>query len=179
MNQQIDQFLQELNIQTPMINDHLESQAARYAYVGTLAAQATKEASDALLNAKVVTAQLVRATREHFANQGDRAGEWYIRSLVEQDDRYIDAWRACNEAQYRADLLEAIRLGFLQRKDALITIAANLRGEMKGIPRLYEKPSTQASPTYEVPPPSPVKTNTTSGRVQSLVDQFRQQQGSK
>jgi len=131
-----DAVIQELRVSAPLINDQLENQAGKYAYYGKLSSEAARRARDAKLQAQVVEAQIFTATREYFTSQGTRTSNDVINALVQQDPRRIQAWQDYNRVQEEADYLDTLRISFFQRKDLLVSIAANLRAEMVPANRL-------------------------------------------
>jgi hypothetical protein len=133
-------FQTELVVRTPLINEHLETQAGRYAYWASLSAEASRNARNAKLHAEVVEAQVTREAKSQLEQLGESPSEWKVMAMMKGDPRRIAAWEHYNEQQYQADVLFAAKDGFAQRKDLLVTIAANLRGEMGGQVRVSKQP---------------------------------------
>jgi len=166
-----DSVVQELRVSAPLINDQLENQAASYSYYGKLSSEAARRARDAKLQAQVVEAQIFTATREYFASQNARTSNEVINALVQQDPRRIEAWQAYNAAQEEADYLDTIRISFFQRKDLLVSIAANLRAEMVPSNRLHSVDSRQQSA-----PQPPSDEGSVGTRLSSQMELYRRNQ---
>lgn len=183
MTVQQEQITQELQINPALINEQLETQAARYAYWGSLASEATRNARNAKLHAQMVDAEVYSELKANLVVEGhsiSRAAE-DAKRLRDSDPRRVAAWQQYNDLQYQADVLDVGRMGFLQRKDCLVTIAANLRGEMGGQVRLRQSPAPTNNMVGSVPPTSPTNMSqqpgTTTSRLQVLQSQYLQQTG--
>ncbi len=181
MTVQQEQITQELQINPALINEQLETQPARYAYWGSLSSQATKDARNAKLHAQMVDAQVYSELKANLVLEGhsiSRAAE-DAKRLRDSDPRRITAWQQYNDFQYQADVLEVGRVGFLQRKDCLVTVAANLRGEMSGQVRLNKIPANNVTTPVQLTlaPNASQQPGTTTSRLQSLQSQYLQQPG--
>lgn len=160
------QIAQELQVSTPLINEQLETQAARFAYWGSLATDANKRARTAKMMAEVIEAQLTAEVRNTWPEGGGQRSEWAVMTAVKLDLRWQEAWNQYYEAKQQAEILQVAKEGFAQRKDLLITISANLRGEMSGQVRIVKESLEKVTPY--TPPKE-------GSRLQQLQSTFHQQ----
>ena len=134
-------LLSELKVSAPLINDQISDHSSRYAYHGSLASEAAKNARDARTQAEVVEAQIINLVRSNWPEGEGRRSEWVTMAMVRSDPRWAEAWNNYHEAKRKSDLMQVTKEAFMQRKDLLVTMAANLRGEMGGQVRLNTQPA--------------------------------------
>lgn len=165
------------------LNEHLEVQAGKYAHYAAIAADATRIAREAKLNLEVTEAQIAEEARLTMEQSGEKPTEWKIQSRLNADQRRTQAYQNWINAQYRADLAQVATVSMSQRKDMLVTLAANLRGEMGGNIRVSSSHPLNRTPSIQqqqTPLPSSSQTPAYSGaNLATLQQRFNNNQSSQ
>ena len=152
----IQQMLAELHVSEDQINECCENQAQRYAYWSAESSRAEYNYENQKTALKVLESEI---TREVVTASESKISQWQVESLIHSDPRWKQAKEELAYVQYVSQLLENVRLAFQNRREMIVTLAANLRGEMKGHIRL-------SSPTeQDILPPR-------SGNFQDLASSY-------
>ena len=135
-----EEFAQQLKIDLGNLNDELMKQPGRFSRWAVLAVEARAERDNMEESLKVVDAQLDAEFRKEAVEAGDKITEKKLFSKILLDSRHTQAMDNCLEARKDADILQVgAREAFSQRKDCLISLAANLREEYDSDLHMKEK----------------------------------------
>ncbi len=133
-------FEHDLKIDTANLNDELMRQPALFSRWAVLAVEARAERDSLEEKMKVTDAQLDAEFRQEAIEIGDKITEKKLFSKILLDPRHTLAMNDCLEARKAADILQVgAREAFSQRKDCLISLAANLREEHDSDLHIKEK----------------------------------------
>lgn len=123
-------FEHDLKIDVANLNEELMKQPALFSRWGVLAVEARAERDKLEENLKVVDAQLDAEFRQEAVEAGEKITEKKLFSKILLDCRHAEAMESCLDARSTADVIQVgAREAFSQRKDCLISLAANLREE--------------------------------------------------
>src|SRR5262245_40339852 len=95
----------------------------------------------AKLRAEVCQAELVTRTIVDITQEGGRPTEMTVMARVHAHPERIRTQEEAIAAERTSNHMGAASEGFRHRKDALVTLAANSREEMRGHPRVMQTPS--------------------------------------
>ena len=122
------------------LNEELARQPALFSRWAVLAVEARAERDKLEEALKVVDAQLDAEFRQEAVETGEKVTEKKLFSKILLDSRHTQAMENCLEARSTADIIQVgAREAFSQRKDCLISLAANLREEFDAELYIKEK----------------------------------------
>lgn len=122
-----DDILKQLEIRSPLLEEHLKSQAQNQAMWTERAAIAVRDARNAKLRAETIESQVMLAWAQQL---GAAASEWRVTAHTKADERRVEAWESYNDTQCNADIIVGVAQAFAQRKGALETLSHNMRAEL-------------------------------------------------
>lgn len=124
-------YIDDLRIDEARINDALKEQPIRFAFWGQMYAL-QKAISEKLKNQlERYEGHLEISIRAQKAQQGEKVTESVVRSLINVDPERERLQNSIIRASAKLSKLQGIRDSFAQRKDMLMSLSANLRGEME------------------------------------------------
>ena len=123
----------ELQIKVGRLREELVKQPGKFAYFGVLWALSSFKSRRLKARIKALEAELDQEFRQKWPYKAIRPTEPAIRRAVVSNPRLQKLQRASDEADKQTELLLIAKQAFEQRKDMLIQISANNRGEMKGV----------------------------------------------
>ena len=133
-------FEHDLKIDVANLNDELMRQPGLFSRWAVLAVEARAERDRLEEKLKVTDAHLDNEFREKAEREGTKITEKKLLSQILLDPRHAQAMENCLEARKDADILQVgAREAFSQRKDCLISLAANLREEFDADLYIKEK----------------------------------------
>ena len=113
------------------IDKDLAEHPAKFLWYAILAARAAAHRDEIKQSLSDARAQVDIKIRNDMANSNTKTTEDKIRNLVETDIAVLslknDYLSACEDA----DLAQAVKEAFYHRKDALVTLGANMRAELE------------------------------------------------
>lgn len=135
-----EDFVKELEIDENNLNQELTEQPSRYSWWGVLALRARARRDKLEEKTKVVDAQIDADLRKEARENRSKITEKEIASKVLLDTKHTEAMTDYLKAKKEADILQVgAREAFAQRKDCLISLAANLRQELDSELRITKR----------------------------------------
>ena len=120
-----------LRIREENMDQHLAEQPGQYQWVASLAALAQAKRRRLEIELEVAEASFVRDLRASAAQQEIRITEKAIEAESAINKRLIQLRSEIVAAQEQEDLCWAAEQAFRQRRDCLVTLAANMRAAQK------------------------------------------------
>lgn len=123
-------YQEELKIDDRKINEELREQPARFVFWARMAALQRflyEKKKDELARH---TAHVANLYRSDMSKKGERVTEAMLETATRLDVRWCELNEAVHRARLKFDLLMSVRDAFLQRKDLLMSLSANMREEM-------------------------------------------------
>ncbi len=127
-----ENLTRDLEVNPSDLNAGFLNQAGLYAYYAARAVVAMKQEGNAKLFRDVTEAKVDKAIRDEATAAGQKLTEKQIEQAIARSPDYIKAERAHIEAKAMSKLADSAVEAFRQRRDMLIQLGANERGEMKG-----------------------------------------------
>lgn len=120
----------DLEIDKTHLNDELSRQPSMYAWYATLHEMARNKVIYLKNELEVMEATLDQKLRSSWdVDSYGKMTEAGVAARVKMDAKYHTLTNTYIKAQYHQGLLNVAKLSFEQRKDMLISISANMRGE--------------------------------------------------
>lgn len=123
---------EEIKIAEETVNGDLIRQPAHCSFYGVLCALAEDEVRKANLHFRILEAQMDSDIRKDLIARGEKKLEKQIQSEIILDEDWQAAATWINEAKHAVTTLKAIRKGFDDRMNSLISLAANMRKDLGG-----------------------------------------------
>jgi hypothetical protein len=124
-------FIKDLRIRDTHINDMLTDQPARFAFWANLSALQQYVYEKKKMELEVFEAKLWGLVRARIEREpGGRVTDRTVELEVKRHPQRIEKYEDLLKAKYQSDRLNAIKFAFIQRKDMLMSLGANLREEM-------------------------------------------------
>lgn len=127
-------FEKELSIDINNLNKELVEQSSKYAWYGSLLSNARYEYEAEKANLAKVEALVDHRIREDIEYNGKKKPtEAAMTRYIHGDDKYVEVLMNIARDKKKVDTLSYVLKGFEQRINALVTLGANVRNEMKQI----------------------------------------------
>lgn len=138
----------DLRIDVNDLNSAFLDQTAKFAFWATLAAQAKSEVEKKKLEVDqqddfiktTLIGELDTLVREEMTYEGEKITEAKVTSKIHSHQKFIDEnirlnelQRELSELKRQSNLLSVAKESFLQRKDMIISLGANLRQEVNNL----------------------------------------------
>lgn len=128
----VDKFIDDTKINEVNLDDCFQKQSSLRAYYGSLAAQYEANASKAKMLFEIREAQVFKEIRDSMVASGVKPTEKAIENAVKTDPRWIKERSKMIDMQCQADIARALVTSLVDRRDMLIQLGADRRGESKG-----------------------------------------------
>jgi len=122
----------ELEIARETIDENMIEQASLYAYYAVLESMLKEVVGDKKLELEIMVARLFAEYKGKDLKAGGKGTDRSADSQVRQDEKYIAAVLAFNEAEKNHGIFKAIAKAFEHRREMLINLGAKFRKEMEG-----------------------------------------------
>lgn len=122
---------EELAVTRQSLDDECIKQAGKFSWWAVLAENAKVERDCAKERMSLVSAELDAEIRDEWAESGEKITDKKVAAAVERHGRYQETVEAYHEACRVYGVLDVARQAFAQRKDMLVTLAANARQEQE------------------------------------------------
>jgi hypothetical protein len=124
-------YLEDLAVAENSINPELMSQPARYVFWSKLSSLARILFDQAKMELDKYEAQAYTFKRQELTRDGGKVTEKQLESMTILDPRWQEKQQIVMRARLQYDHLIAIKEAFSMRSSMLVSLAANLRGEME------------------------------------------------
>lgn len=133
-------FIRDVRIHESRINEMLTEQPGKFAFWADLAAKQQYIYEKMKSDLEIFEAQLSRRHRIRMERENSRVTDATVMAAIKRDPERITKMEALLLAKYHSERLSAIKYAFVQRKDMLMSLGANLREEMgETVMRIREK----------------------------------------
>lgn len=118
-----------LRFDEAQIDEHLTKQPSLYAWIATLQALASAKRKRLELDLEIAEEQFGQDLRDAAAKSGVKLTENGIKEQKITNKRLLDYRKQLIETEQQEDICKGAAEAFRQRKDCLVTFAANLRAQ--------------------------------------------------
>ncbi len=132
----VQSFINETRITEVKLDECFQQQSSLRAYYGAKAVEAESYANKLKAAFEVGEARLYKEYRENALKNGEKATEKSIENAVKTDSRWLNGKKKLIDAQAMADLMKVCVASLMDRKDMLIQIGADRRGDKAGQMRM-------------------------------------------
>lgn len=127
---------EELKIERTHLNEHFMDQPGKYAWWGMIAENARDKMERAKAKVEQIEAEVDTRVRRELEMDGVKVTEALVNRKIKSHPAYLEALEEYFEAKRRFGILNTILKSFDHRKDALISLSANIRNEQDQYLRL-------------------------------------------
>lgn len=125
-----DSFLEKVKINIENLQEDFQKQPSLFFQYGEELALADAAERNAKLNLETIEATKFLFYKKEFEDKKEKYNNDILNSCVKTDVEYIETYKKYIEAQ-KSKLLAKMKVdAFMQRKDMLIQLGANMRAEM-------------------------------------------------
>jgi len=123
---------EEIQISRETLDQNMIEHSSLYCWYAVLEAELDGVIGDRKLELEVTIAKLYDHHRAKALEKSERVTDTRIDSAVKQDEKYIKAVLALNEARKNFGIFRAIVRAFEHRKEMLTNLGHKIRKEMEG-----------------------------------------------
>ncbi len=140
----VEKFIEDTRVSEIHLDECFQKQSSLRAYYGALAAQYEAQAQKMSTAFEVLEAKLFKKYRDEAASSGVKATEKMLENQVKTDPLWFSGKTKVAEARRNSDILKALVMSLVDRRDMLIQLGADRRDESKGQLRMLAAQSEQA-----------------------------------
>ena len=140
----VEKFIEDTRVSEIHLDECFQKQSSLRAYYGALAAQYEAQAQKMSTAFEVLEAKLFKKYREEAAASGVKATEKMLENQVKTDPLWFSGKTKVAEARRNSDILKALVMSLVDRRDMLIQLGADRRDESKGQLRMLTAQNEQA-----------------------------------
>ena len=128
----VEKFIEDTRVNELHLDECFQRQSSLRAFYGAKAAEYESKAQKMKSAFEVLEAKLFKKYRDHAAAEGVKTTEKMIENSVKLDPQWFAGKQKVAEAQRDSDILKALVLSLVDRRDMLIQLGADRRDESKG-----------------------------------------------
>lgn len=135
-DEELKMLIAGLRIDRSNLDSELERQSANLFYVSELASQWEMKVEEAKDKLARIEANLSAQARERAVS---KLTESQVNAMVILDASYIEFKSILSRLKYERDRLKALKDGYYSRKDCLVQLSINYRGEFAALNNTIKK----------------------------------------
>lgn len=139
----VEKFIEDTRVSEIHLDECFQKQSSLRAYYGALAAQYEAQAQKMSTAFEVLEAKLFKKYRDEAAANGVKATEKMLENQVKADPAWFSGKTKVAEARRNSDILKALVMSLVDRRDMLIQLGADRRDESKGQLRMLTAQNEQ------------------------------------
>lgn len=139
----VEKFIEDTRVSEIHLDECFQKQSSLRAYYGAMAAQYEAKAQKMKTAFEVLEARLFKKYRDDLAATGQKFTEKQIENLVKVDPKWFAGRTKVAEAQRDSDVMKALVMSLVDRRDMLIQLGADRRDESKGQLRMLTAQAEQ------------------------------------
>lgn len=134
-----DTLRKDVEISVIDLSEEMRLHPRMMVHYGYLASLARRQFDRMKVAMGVLEARLNHIHRERITEEGKKATEAGVEAAVKSDPRWWEGQQRLIDSRAIYDIADVAREAFMQRRDMMIQIAADLRNERKGELRMMEE----------------------------------------
>lgn len=139
----VEKFIEDTRVSEIHLDECFQKQSSLRAYYGAMAAQYEAKAQKLSTAFEVLEARLFKKYRDQAASEGLKVTEKMLENQVKTDPLWFSGKTKVAEARRDSDVMKALVMSLVDRRDMLIQLGADRRDESKGQLRMLTAQAEQ------------------------------------